>query len=48
MSNAVPRPVLYVGAPLLALAVATAVWAWLDFGFGVWFDTVAAGFSVCL
>lgn len=48
MSNALPRPLLYVGAPLLAIGLAVAIWAWVRFGAGVWFDTVATGFSVCL
>ena len=48
MNDALPRPVLYVGVPLLALAAAVGVWAWVWFGAGVWFDTVASGFSACL
>ena len=48
MSNAVPRPLLYVGTPLLVMALAVAVWAWVKFGAGVWFDTVASGFAACL
>jgi len=48
MSRALPRSVLYVGTPLLALAVAVALWGWLKFGAGVWFDTVATGISACL
>ncbi len=48
MNDTLPRPVLYVGVPLLAIAAAVAVWAWVWFGAGVWFDTVASGFSACL
>lgn len=48
MSEALPRPVLYVGVPVLAAAVVVAVWAWLHFGAGVWFDTIATGFAACL
>lgn len=48
MSNAVPRPVLFVGAPILAGLVGVAVWAWMRFGFAVWFDTIATGISLCL
>lgn len=48
MSNALPRPVLYVGTPLLVAALVGAVWAWVRFGWGVWFDTIATGFAACL
>ncbi|MDK9697207.1 MAG: hypothetical protein OEL76_12505 [Siculibacillus sp.] len=48
MSNALPRPVLYIGAPLIAAATGVALWAWVKFGWGVWFDTVATGFAACL
>ncbi len=48
MNEALPRPVLYVGTPLLLAAIGGAVWAWTAFGDGVWFDTLAAGFSACL
>lgn len=48
MNNALPRPVLYVGVPILAAAFVVAVWAWLRFGAGVWFDTIATGFAACL
>ena len=48
MSEALPRPVLYIGVPVLAAAFAGAVWAWLRFGGGVWFDTIANGFAACL
>ena len=48
MNDALPRPVLYVGAPILVLAIGAAVWAWLKFGAGVWFDTIATGFAACL
>lgn len=46
--KALPRPLLLVGAPLLLGALGVAVWAWVAFGAGVWFDTVATGFAACL
>ena len=48
MSKALPRPVLYIATPLVAAAMAGAVWAWAKFGAGVWFDTIASGFAACL
>jgi len=48
MSKALPRPVLFIGAPLLVVATGVALWAWVTFGAGVWFDTIVTGFSACL
>ena len=48
MTKTLPRPVLYLGAPILIAAMGVAVWAWLKFGAGVWFDTIATGFAACL
>ncbi|WP_333824707.1 hypothetical protein [Pinisolibacter sp.] len=48
MSKALPRPVLYIGTPIFVAAMGLAVWAWLRFGAGVWFDTIATGFAACL
>ncbi|WP_165498323.1 hypothetical protein [Siculibacillus lacustris] len=47
-SLAVPRPVLLIGTPILVLAFAGAVWAWVRWGSGVWFDTLAASLALCL
>lgn len=48
MSRALPRPVLYVGTPVVVTMLGVAVWAWAKFGAGVWFDTIATGLSLCL
>jgi hypothetical protein len=48
MSNALPRPVVFIGTPILVGVAGVAVWAWLTFGAGVWFDTIANGFAACL
>ena len=44
----VPRWLPFVGLPVVAGLVAVALWAWMRFGQGVFFDTVAGGFAACL
>lgn len=45
---AVPRPLLWLGVPVLAVLVGVALWAWGRFGDGVFFDTIAGGMAACL
>lgn len=45
---AVPRALVLVGAPVLAVLVGVALWAWSRFGEGVFFDTIVGGISACL
>jgi hypothetical protein len=44
---AVPRSVLVVATPILVGACGFAVWAWMRWGMGIWFDAVSGGFSLC-
>lgn len=46
--SAVPRPLLYLGLPALAGLVGVALWAWVRWGQGVFFDTLVGGMSACL
>lgn len=48
MNDALPRPVLVVGTPIVIGLFALALWAWMKFGAGVWFDAISTGFSACL
>ena len=47
-SPAVPRSLVVVGLPVIALLVGVALWAWMRFGEGVFFDTIVGGISACL
>ena len=48
MTPTLPRPVLYVGLPVLAALLGVALWAWSRWGLAVFFDTVSSGVSTCL
>lgn len=45
---AVPRALVLVGPPVLAVLLGVALWAWSRFGEGVFFDTIVGGISACL
>lgn len=47
MTDALPRPVLYVGAPLLMAAFGYALWAWSHWGIAVFFDMASDGVPFC-
>jgi type IV secretory pathway TrbD component len=48
MNQIVPRRVLLLGLPVLAAALGAAIWGWIGFGEGIWFDTLAHRLSLCL
>lgn len=48
MTFALPRPLALVGLVALVALTGVALWAWSEWGMGVFFDTVSSGVSTCL
>lgn len=46
--STVPRLLPWIGLPVLVALLGVAVWAWVRFGQGVFFDTIVGGLSACL
>ena len=47
MTATVPRPLVFVGVPALLALFGVALWAWLTWGEGVFFDSLAGGIAGC-
>lgn len=47
MNEALPRPLIYAGVPLLLGAFGVALWAWSHWGVGIFFDMASDGVPFC-